>query len=63
MTQPHWDRYHQPLTQIVRKLRRTTDRDAIWQQAVDGMGEALCLSRCIMAPYKTLNSQVPVVAE
>lgn len=55
--------YQKLLTQIARNIRRTLDLDTIWQQTVNGLGQALNTSRCIVCSYKTSSSDVSVVAE
>lgn len=57
------DQYQKLLTQIARNIRRTLDRDTIWQHTVKGLGEALNVSRCIICSYKSSSPKVPVVAE
>lgn len=51
------------LTPIARSIRRTLDLDTIWQQTVQGLGEALEVSRCIICSYKPDNQKVRVEAE
>lgn len=55
--------YQKLLTKIARNIRRTLDLDTIRQQTVDGLGKALCVSRCIISPYKKSDGEVRVVAE
>ncbi|GET37630.1 GAF domain-containing sensor histidine kinase [Microseira wollei] len=55
--------YQKLLTQIARNIRRTLDLDTIRQQTVDGLGKALCVSRCIISGYKKSDPEVRVVAE
>lgn len=57
---PH---YQKLLTQIARNIRRTLDLDTIWQQTVNGLGQALGASRCLICAYKCASAQVPVVEE
>ena len=60
---PRFDRYQKLLTQIAWNIRRTLDLSTIWQQTVDGLGKALDVSRCIICPFESLNSEIEVVAE
>jgi len=60
---PRSDRYHKRLTQVVWNIRRSLDLETIWQQTVEGLGEALGVSRCLIFPYKPLNTQLKAVAE
>jgi signal transduction histidine kinase len=39
------------LTRIARNIRRTLDRETIWQQTVEGLGQALSVSRCLICGY------------
>lgn len=55
--------YQKLLTKIARNIRRTLDLDTIRQQTVDGLGKALCVSHCIITPYKKSDREVRVVAE
>jgi signal transduction histidine kinase len=60
---PNSDRYHKLLTQIAWNIRRTLDLSTIWQQTVNGLGQALGVSRCIICPYNHATPIVQVVAE
>ncbi|MBW4520290.1 MAG: GAF domain-containing protein [Scytolyngbya sp. HA4215-MV1] len=60
---PSFDRYQELLTQIAWNIRRTLDPGTIWQQTVNGLGQALEVTRCIICPYKGKSSTVKVVAE
>ena len=60
---PRTDRYHKRLTQVVWNIRRSLDLKTIWQQTVDGLGEALGVSRCLIFPYRSSNTQLKVAAE
>jgi signal transduction histidine kinase len=51
------------LTQIVWEIRRSLDLETIWQKTVDGIGEALQLSRCFVCPYHPADMSLQVVAE
>lgn len=51
------------LLQIGRKIRRSLDIEAIWQQTVNSLGQTLGVSRCIICPYENSSSQVKVTAE
>lgn len=57
------DRHHQLLTQIACNIRRTLDLPTIWQQTVEGLGQVLRVSRCIVCPYKPEEPVMKVVAE
>lgn len=59
----HSDRHQKRLTQVVWNIRRSLDLETIWQQTVDGLGEALGVSRCLICPYKPNDTQVKIVAE
>lgn len=54
---------HQHLTKIIWNIRQTLDLDLIWQQTVDGLGEALGVGRCLICPYQPESSSLSVVAE
>lgn len=48
------------LTRIARNIRRTLDRETIWQQTVEGLGQALSVSRCLICGYgESGKSEVP----
>ncbi|NJK73459.1 MAG: GAF domain-containing protein [Oscillatoriales cyanobacterium RU_3_3] len=51
------------LLQIGRKIRKTLDLEAIWQQTVNSLGLTLGVSRCIICPYQNSSPQVKVAAE
>ncbi len=55
--------YKRMLAQIARHVRRRLDLDAIWQKTVDGLGDALGLSRCLIFPYKPEQNTISVAAE
>jgi signal transduction histidine kinase len=55
--------YRQQLTQVIGQIRRSLNLETIWQQTVDGLGEALQVSRCVICPYKALSNSLKVVAE
>jgi signal transduction histidine kinase len=57
------DRHHKLLTQIAWNIRRTLDLPTIWQQTVEGLGQVLSVSRCIVCPYKPGEPTVKVAAE
>lgn len=57
------DRHHKLLTQIAWNIRRTLDLPTIWQQTVEGLGQVLGVSRCIVCPYKPEEPTVKVAAE
>jgi signal transduction histidine kinase len=60
---PSSDRYHKLLTQVTWNIRRTLDLDTIWQQTVNGLGEALAVSRCTLCTYTPNHPQLQIVAE
>ncbi len=66
---PNSELYQKLLTQIARNIRRTLDLENIWQQTVQGFGQALRVSRCLICPYQTVkldnpnNAIMKVVAE
>jgi signal transduction histidine kinase len=55
--------YRQQLTQVIGQIRRSLNLETIWQQTVEGLGEALQVSRCVICPFKPLSSSLKVVAE
>ncbi|MBF2075201.1 MAG: GAF domain-containing protein [Synechococcales cyanobacterium C42_A2020_086] len=59
----HSDRHHKRITQVIWNIRRSLDLQLIWQQTVDGLGEALDLSRCLIGPYQPDCSHLEIVAE
>jgi signal transduction histidine kinase len=60
---PSSDRYHKLLTQVAWNIRRTLELETIWQQTVDGLGEALAVNRCLIGAYKPGALQIRIVAE
>jgi signal transduction histidine kinase len=60
---PSSSRYQKLLTQVAWNIRRTLDLETIWQQTVDGLGQALEASRCLLCPYTISDTQIEVVAE
>jgi signal transduction histidine kinase len=60
---PCSDRYQKLLTQIAWNIRRTLDLPTIRQQSVQGIGQALNVSRCIVCPYEKQSPRVKVSAE
>lgn len=60
---PRSDRYHKRLTQVVWNIRRSLDLETIWQQTVDGLGEALGVSRCLICSYRPSDTVLKVAAE
>jgi signal transduction histidine kinase len=60
---PSSDRYHKLLTQVTWNIRRTLDLETIWQQTVDGLGEALAIDRCLICSYMPDTIYLKVVAE
>lgn len=59
----HSNRSHKHFTEIIWNIRHTLDLDVIWQQTVDGLGEALGVSRCLICPYQPDHSSLSVIAE
>jgi PAS domain S-box-containing protein len=55
--------YQKLLTQISRKIRRSLDLQTIWQQSVDSLGEALCVSRCLILSFGPNQTELKVEAE
>jgi signal transduction histidine kinase/PAS domain-containing protein len=51
------------LTQIIRDIRHTLDLNAIWQQTVEGLGEAFNANRCLICPYQLASPHLEVIAE
>jgi signal transduction histidine kinase len=49
--------------QVARNIRRTLELSTIWQQTVDGFGEAFQVSRCCICPYSPDDEKVEVVSE
>jgi signal transduction histidine kinase len=60
---PNSDRYHKLLTQVAWNIRRTLDLETIWQKTVDGLGDALAVSRCLICAYKSSDTHLKVVGE
>jgi signal transduction histidine kinase len=56
-------RYQKRLTELVWKIRRTLDLETIWQQTVEGLGEAFSVSRCLIFPYMPGHNEVCAAAE
>ncbi len=54
---------HELLTRIAWNIRRTLDLPTIWQQTVEGLGELLGVSRCVVFPYEPTGLTVTAVAE
>jgi signal transduction histidine kinase len=59
----HPSQYRQQLTQVIGQIRRSLNLETIWQQTVEGLGEALNVSRCLICPYKPLSHSLKAVAE
>ncbi len=55
--------YQGLIGQIVRNIRRTLDLETIWQQTVDGLGDALQVSRCLIVSYDARTEKLKVEAE
>ena len=60
---PHPDPYQKLLRKIGYKISRTLNLETIWQQTVDGLGETLSLSRCLLISYQPETEQLDVKAE
>ncbi|MBM0742501.1 GAF domain-containing protein [Phormidium sp. CLA17] len=54
---------HKLLTQIAWNIRRTLDLPTIWQQTVEGLGDLLGVSRCVVFPYEPTKPTIKAVAE
>lgn len=57
------NQYQTLLTQVAWNIRRTLDLATIWQQTVDGLGQALNLDRCLMGTYEPEGDRAKIVAE
>ncbi|OUC12752.1 MAG: hypothetical protein B0A82_20430 [Alkalinema sp. CACIAM 70d] len=57
------DLYHRLLTRIAWSIRRTLDLKTIYQQTVDGLGQALNVSRCLIYSIDLDQSVALVEAE
>jgi signal transduction histidine kinase len=55
--------HHKLLTQIAWNIRRTLDLPTIWQQTVEGLGDLLGVSRCVVFPHEPTKPTVKVAAE
>jgi len=60
---PSSDRYQKLLTEVTWNIRRTLDLPTIWQQTVNGLGDALGVSQCVICPYEAHSPTVKVIAE
>lgn len=60
---PHANRSHRHVTQVIWNIRNTLDLDVIWQQTVDGLGEILGVSRCLIYPYHPDQTSLSAVSE
>ncbi|WP_309229516.1 GAF domain-containing sensor histidine kinase [Oscillatoria sp. FACHB-1407] len=60
---PSSSRYQKLLTQVAWNIRRTLDLETIWQQTVNGLGNALEASRCLLCPFESADNPLEVVAE
>ncbi len=49
--------YQRLLNQITWNIRRTLDLETIWQQTVEGFGQALQVSRCLVFDYQDDRNQ------
>lgn len=59
----HHFRYQKRLNQVIWNIRRSLDLESIWQQTVNGLGEALEVDRCLICPYKPDDPALKVLAE
>jgi signal transduction histidine kinase len=59
----HHFRYQKRLNQVIWNIRRSLDLESIWQQTVNGLGEALEVDRCLICPYKPDATTLTVLAE
>jgi signal transduction histidine kinase len=59
----HHFRYQKRLNQVIWNIRRSLDLESIWQQTVNGLGEALEVDRCLICPYKPDEPVLKVLAE
>ena len=59
---PGSELYQKLLGKIARNIRRSLDLKSIWQETVNGLGESLGVSRCIICSYKNDLPTVRVVA-
>lgn len=55
--------YQKPLTQVAWNIRRSLDLETIWQQTVNGLGEALGVGRCLICSYSEDSHSLQVEAE
>lgn len=51
------------LNQVIWTIHRSLDLETIWQQTVNGLAEALEISRCVICPYKPDEPGIQVIAE
>lgn len=51
------------LLRLYQRLRRSLDREVIWQAAVEGLGEILGVDRCMFCPYELGDTVTRVVVE
>jgi signal transduction histidine kinase len=56
-------RFQKQLNQVIWNIHRSLDLETIWQQTVNGLAEALEISRCVICPYEPEASSVQVIAE
>jgi signal transduction histidine kinase len=63
MTQQTSGTSHELILQISKDIRRTLDINAIRQQTVNQLGQALDLQRCLLCSYSRSSQRMPVVAE
>ncbi len=56
-------KHKQLVHEVTRNLLRTLNLDVIWQQAVDSLGSALQVNRCIIFPYQPASTTIKALAE
>lgn len=59
----YYNHSYNRLNEVVWNIRRTLDLNEIWQQTVNGLGEALGTSRCLICPYQLGHTSLKVIAE
>ncbi len=60
---PRANHSRKQLSKIIWNIRHTLDLEVICQQTVDGLGEVLGVSRCLIYPYQPDSSSLSAVAE
>lgn len=56
-------RFQKRLNQVIWNIHRSLDLETIWQQTVNGLAEALEISRCLICPYQPDAPSTQVIAE